>query len=103
MPIVTECRRHRVLLAPGERCPRCRRERNAQPHRVAHRTAKHAAIREAAFRRDGFACVYCGATEVLTLDYVKPLTRGGEMSLENAVTACATCNSSRGGRAARGG
>lgn len=95
-PIVTECRRHRVLIPVGKTCPQCTNERNAQPNRLAHRTVRHARIRKAAFRRDGFTCVYCGATEGLTADYVVPLARGGEMTLSNAVTACRPCNS-RGG------
>ena len=98
MPIVTECRRHRVLLPLGERCPACTRERNASPVQVAHRSSAHDRIRGAVFRRDGFACVYCGATEDLTLDYVVALSRGGEMSVENGVCACRSCNSSKGAR-----
>lgn len=100
-PIVSECRRHHVLLPLGQQCTECVRERNAKPHRRAHRTAKHDRIKAAVIARDG-ACVYCGSEDDLTCDYVVPLAHGGEMSIENAVCACATCNSSRGGRAAHG-
>jgi 5-methylcytosine-specific restriction endonuclease McrA len=99
VPLVTECRRHRVLVPLGKSCPRCTSERNAIPHRAAHRGAEHERIKRAAFARDGHACVYCGSEEDLTVDYVEPLAFGGEMTLENAVTACGPCNSSRGARA----
>lgn len=102
MPILTTCQRHRTLFALGERCPACAledrakiAERNAIPHRKAHRGAKHARIKAAVIARDG-ACVWCGTTDDLTCDYVIPLARGGEMTLENAVAACGLCNSSRG-------
>jgi 5-methylcytosine-specific restriction endonuclease McrA len=53
------------------------------------------------YRRDGHACVYCGATPPqikLTIDHVNPRARGGETSWENCVTACITCNSKKADR-----
>ena len=50
------------------------------------------------FLRDGFACVYCGATDDLTFDHVVPRSRGGRTTWENIVTACAPCNLKKGGR-----
>ena len=47
------------------------------------------------YRRDGFECVYCGrspGTGNLTIDHVKPRSRGGETSWVNCVTACVSCN-----------
>ena len=55
--------------------------------------------RRALFARDGWRCVYCGATAGrLTLDHVVPRSRGGESSWENVVTACAPCNLRKGDR-----
>lgn len=99
MPIVRSCLRHRVLYPLGKRCPACTREQNASPVQVAHRSRQHERIRRAVFAHDGYACVYCGAEDDLTVDYVVPLAFGGEMSIENAVCACRSCNSSRGSRA----
>ena len=52
--------------------------------------------------RDGLACVYCGATvedgAILTLDHLRPRSRGGDNQAANLVTACKRCNSSRGNR-----
>jgi 5-methylcytosine-specific restriction endonuclease McrA len=55
--------------------------------------------RRALFARDGWRCVYCGASAGrLTLDHVVPRSRGGESSWENVVTACSPCNLRKGDR-----
>lgn len=50
------------------------------------------------FQRDGFRCVYCGATENLSLDHVIPQSRGGSHEPDNLACCCLTCNSSKGDR-----
>ncbi len=56
--------------------------------------------RLAIYMRDGLACVYCleGLEDgvKLTLDHLKLYSRGGSNNESNLVTACLTCNSSRG-------
>ena len=47
------------------------------------------------FKRDHFACQYCGVqpgSEELTLDHVIPRAQGGESRWDNCVLACLTCN-----------
>lgn len=45
------------------------------------------------WRRDNFTCVYCGMWgDKLTLDHVIPEEQGGDLSVENLVTACGKCN-----------
>jgi hypothetical protein len=47
------------------------------------------------FKRDGFRCIYCGATpmqSVLHVDHVLALANGGTDDPDNLVTACAGCN-----------
>ena len=46
--------------------------------------------------RDGNKCVYCGSTEELTIDHVRPRCKGGETNSHNCVTACKTCNQAKG-------
>jgi len=41
-------------------------------------------------------CIYCGSTKDLSVDHLIPRARGGPESGDNAVTACKSCNSSRG-------
>jgi len=51
--------------------------------------------RDNVFRRDGFACQYCGAVlrpRELTFDHVIPRARGGRTDWENIVTCCRPCN-----------
>ena len=45
--------------------------------------------------RDGYACVYCGATDDLTIDHRIPLSRGGNNSLSNLCAACLRCNQAK--------
>lgn len=59
------------------------------------------------YERDSWRCVYCersaGSTEkeLLSLDHVKPVVRGGSNAVTNLVTACKSCNSARGDRSLR--
>lgn len=65
------------------------------------RPAKRLAI----YMRDGMACVWCGAgveQDVrLTLDHLKPYSKGGSHDAKNLVTCCHRCNSSRGNRSVK--
>lgn len=50
-------------------------------------------------QRDGFRCVYCGASPdvaELHVDHRQPRSRGGTDHPSNLVTACAACNLSKG-------
>lgn len=62
------------------------------------RYAKVALSRRNILLRDRFVCQYCGAREDLTMDHVKPVSRGGGFSWTNCVTACHSCNSKKGNR-----
>jgi len=48
------------------------------------------------FARDNYTCQYCGTEKLsgkqLTIDHVKPKSRGGKNNFENVVTACFNCN-----------
>jgi 5-methylcytosine-specific restriction endonuclease McrA len=53
------------------------------------------------FARDANHCQYCGKsfpTSELSLDHIVPRSRGGELSWENVVCACVSCNVRKGGR-----
>jgi len=50
------------------------------------------------YRRDGFACQYCGRRrppDELSIDHVVPRSRGGATNWENCVLACVRCNSKK--------
>jgi len=46
--------------------------------------------------RDGYRCVYCGSTDNLTIDHVRPKCKGGQHIASNCVTACRSCNQAKG-------
>ncbi|MXW18273.1 MAG: HNH endonuclease [Gemmatimonadetes bacterium] len=57
------------------------------------------------FARDGYACQYCQRhkrqlknREFLTRDHILPISRGGDNTWQNVVTACSTCNHRKGNR-----
>ena len=54
--------------------------------------------RENIFKRDSFECLYCGSKKDLTIDHVKPKSRGGDNSWENLATCCSKCNGKKGDR-----
>lgn len=50
------------------------------------------------FKRDGFRCLYCGATPqttVLRVDHVEPVSKGGTDDPSNLVTSCFDCNAGK--------
>jgi HNH endonuclease/Helix-turn-helix domain len=58
-----------------------------------------AELRATVFERDGYSCVYCGYKgSALECDHSIPLSRGGDNSIENLVTACRPCNLSKGAK-----
>ena len=59
--------------------------------------------RLAIYLRDGLACVWCGRgieeeDITLSLDHLRPASRGGGNEARNLATSCRRCNSARGDR-----
>ena len=57
------------------------------------------------FPRDHYTCQYCGRhrralghREFLTRDHLIPISRGGESTWQNVITACTRCNHRKGDR-----
>jgi len=53
------------------------------------------------FKRDEFTCQYCGAVPpkaVLHLDHIHPVSKGGDNSEDNLITACFECNMGKGAK-----
>lgn len=53
------------------------------------------------FKRDNFACQYCGSTPpsvVLEVDHITPVADGGDNSIDNLVCSCFDCNRGKGAR-----
>ena len=43
-------------------------------------------------------CVYCGSTDNLTIDHIRPKTKGGRDEAKNLVPACQSCNHQKGSK-----
>lgn len=53
-------------------------------------------VDEAAIYERDRVCIYCGATEDLTLDHLIPLASSGPHTQDNLAVACRSCNSRKG-------
>ncbi len=52
--------------------------------------------------RDRNRCVYCGCRQKgLTIDHVRPISRGGKTDFDNCVACCRSCNNKKGARTPR--
>ena len=67
-------------------------------YRWRHRLQIPKKMRAFIYERDGHQCVKCGATEELTLDHIKPWSKGGENTVSNLQTMCRRCNCAKGNR-----
>jgi 5-methylcytosine-specific restriction endonuclease McrA len=99
-------RKAEVLEADDARIYRSAREKIAAPlvirlKRFIHvpRRFRRQVTNTFLFARDGYRCQYCGrhraamrGREFLTRDHVLPMSRGGENTWDNVVTACSSCN-----------
>lgn len=52
--------------------------------------------RDKVYRRDGGACRRCGTDQDLTIDHVRPLSKGGANRIENMQLLCWRCNHDKG-------
>lgn len=50
----------------------------------------------AVIQRDGGRCLKCGSTDNLTMQHVRPFSKGGETTSRNMVTLCFDCNQKAG-------
>lgn len=56
-------------------------------------------LRFETFKRDGFACQYCGAhppNVLLHVDHIEAVSGGGTNDPDNLITACESCNLGKG-------
>lgn len=56
------------------------------------------------YQRDDYTCQYCGArlsSDRLSIDHVRPRSKGGKTTWDNCVLACVRCNTSKADRTPR--
>lgn len=69
------------------------------PEKASARKPLTKRVRFNVFKRDLFACQYCGKTPpgvVLEVDHIVPVAAGGGNGHENLITACFDCNRGKG-------
>ncbi len=66
-------------------------------NRKKRRTIRHyKEIFNKLLKKYKFKCVNCGITENLTIDHIKPVSKGGTDNFKNLQILCGSCNSSKG-------
>lgn len=68
---------------------------------MINRKAISKSTRFEVFKRDKFTCQYCGKSApevVLHIDHIRPVSKGGDNSIANLITACAACNGGKSNR-----
>jgi len=53
-------------------------------------------LQKRVFERDEFRCKHCGTYVDLTVDHIKPESKGGSLDMDNLQTLCRSCNSKKG-------
>lgn len=75
-------------------------------HSTNKRNPIPSAFKHEIFKRDGFRCLECGATNKnsrLEIDHILPVAQGGTDELSNLQTLCDDCNRAKSNRAWKAG
>jgi DNA-directed RNA polymerase subunit RPC12/RpoP len=55
-------------------------------------------LRKSIWERDEYRCKHCGTHIDLTIDHIKPESKGGTLEMNNLQTLCRSCNSKKGSK-----
>lgn len=78
----------------------------SQGHSTYKRNPIPQAFKHEVFKRDGYRCLECGATNKkckLEIDHILPVAQGGTDELSNLQTLCEECNKAKSNRAWKAG
>ncbi len=59
------------------------------------RIAKYKDVLKELKHKYNFSCVHCGTKNNLTIDHIKPVSKGGRNNIENLQLLCKSCNSKK--------
>lgn len=68
------------------------------PARHSLRKPFKAGVTRRVWDRDDWTCRHCGTHRNLTVDHIKPVSKGGTNDLDNLQTLCGTCNNRKNDR-----
>lgn len=86
-------RAHAEKRAAGR--PDYDRARHANQRAAAYGVQGRITVRDVRAVLAAGKCFYCGTTQRLSLDHVKPLHEGGANAVSNLVACCISCNASK--------
>lgn len=82
----------RLICEEAGICPTVK----VSPRRISYSISARKRLR--IYERDGYECLTCGARKDLTIDHVRPQSKGGSNEDSNLQTLCRSCNCSKGAR-----
>jgi 5-methylcytosine-specific restriction endonuclease McrA len=103
-------RKRKWIMENPDKMQKCRKNWiKSHPEKHREYSARHKAIKLSApgrgitaeqereiFEEYNYHCVYCGRSDLpLTIDHIKPLSKGGAHDISNATAACKPCNSKK--------
>lgn len=68
------------------------------PHNRKNRRSLNKTIFKKLLHKYKFSCVECGSKEKLSIDHIKPVSKGGTDEFNNLQILCKTCNSKKGAK-----
>ncbi|NER00841.1 MAG: HNH endonuclease [Cyanothece sp. SIO2G6] len=68
------------------------------PKKKTPRIAIPKSVRDYVLKRDRHTCRHCGSQQNLSVDHIKPISKGGSNDMSNFQTLCRRCNSRKGDR-----
>ncbi|MBA3836482.1 MAG: hypothetical protein C0499_02330 [Zymomonas sp.] len=89
---ISDKQRQRRRATPGLTVAECQRYRARKKRATGSISGAEVT---ALYAEYGHRCAYCGRQRSLTLDHVRPLSKGGEHTIRSAAPACVRCNSSK--------
>lgn len=66
-------------------------KRESKAFRISNKVSARKKKRNRIKKRDG-KCLKCGSKKKLTIDHIKPLSKGGTWNNDNLQTLCSKCN-----------
>jgi hypothetical protein len=74
----------------------CLKSRHNRTRRIP--ISQYNKVLKSLLHKYNFQCVACGSTDKLTIDHIKPVSKGGTDDMSNLQILCKSCNSKKGSK-----